>query len=112
MSHLNDHRSTTSLVERYINTPYDDIKTLLDNLPQLLELLTFFKGYSVIDARLEIHQAIASDVWTIVHNMHKFPSVETVDESREEIMGEVTHQDDTTLIITFNEPVSGYAYIN
>jgi hypothetical protein len=112
VGHLNDHRSTISLVERYIGTPYDDIKQLLDNLPQLLELLAFFKSYSIVDAKLEYDQSQASDTWVIHHNFGKYPSVETVDNNKNEMEGEVVHTDNNTLTIYFNEPVSGFAYIN
>lgn len=112
MGNLNDHRSTVSLVERYIGTPYDKINQLLANLPDLLALLEFFKSYSVIDAKLVYDQAQASDTWVVHHNFGKFPSVETVDSSKNEMEGEVVHTDNNTLTIYFNEPVSGFAYIN
>jgi hypothetical protein len=112
MSHLNDHRSTVSLVERYIGTPYDKINELLDALPQLLELLSFFKSYSVVDAKLVYDQAQASDTWVIHHNFGKYPSVETVDSDKNEMEGEVVHTDENTLTIYFNKPVSGWAYVN
>ena len=112
MSHLNDHRSTVSLVERYIGTPYDKINKLLENLPDLLALLEFFKGYSVVDAKLVFDQTSASDTWVVNHNFGKFPSVETVDLNKNEMEGEVVHTDNNTLTIYFNSPVSGHAYIN
>jgi len=112
MSHLNDHRSTTSLVERYIGTPYDRLMQIVDVLPQLLELLEFFKSYSVVDAKLVYEQALASDTWVVNHNFGKYPSVETVDSVKNEMEGEVVHTDNNTLTIYFNEPVSGWAYVN
>jgi hypothetical protein len=113
MGYLNDHRSTVSLVERYIGTEYDKIQEIADNLPALLELLAFFKSHTgVTDERLIFAQSVAGTVWSIQHNMQKHPSVQTVDEDLEEIEGEVTYIDDMFLKIVFNQPVSGFAYLN
>jgi hypothetical protein len=113
MGYLNDHRSTTSLVERYIGTEYDKIQEIADNMPALLELLAFFKTHTgVTDERLTFTQTNASTIWTIQHNMQKYPSIRTVDSNLEEIEGEVTHIDNMLLKIVFNQPVSGFAYLN
>jgi hypothetical protein len=113
MSHLNDHRSTVSLVERYIGTPYDKIKELLDNLPQLLELLAYYKNEgSVNDATFTYAQTTPSNIWVVTHNLQKFPSVETVDLNLTEMEGEVVHISEDVLEIRFNNPVSGFAYVN
>jgi len=113
MSHLNDHRSTVSLVERYVGTAYDKLMELLKFLPELLELLEYFRNYTgVVDARLTFSQSTPASVWIIPHNLLKFPSIETVDSSLTEMEGEVVHIDNNNLTITFNKPVSGFAYIN
>jgi len=112
MSHLNDHRSTVSLVERYIGTPYDQIKSLVDNLPQLLALLEIYQNASVVDANFTYTQASSTATWVVTHNLNKFPSVETVDSNLEEIEGEVVHISNDQLEIRFNSPVSGFAYVN
>lgn len=113
MGHLNDHRSTTSLVERYIGTPYDRLMIIVDHLTELLKLLDYYENQgSVNDARYTHTQATVSAVWVVPHNLEKFPSIETVDSSLEEIEGEVTHVDNDNLYITFNQPVSGFAYVN
>jgi len=113
MGHLNDHRSTTSLVERYIGTPYDRLMVIVDNITSLLKLLEYYENQgSVNDARYTHSQTTASTIWTVTHNLAKFPSIETVDSSLEEIAGEVTHVDNDNLTITFNQPVSGFAYVN
>jgi len=113
MGMLNDHRSSTSLVERYIGTEYDKIQELADNMPALLELLAFFKAHTgVTDERLTFTQSTVSTIWVIQHNMNKFPSIRTVDSQQEEIEGEITHIDNMLLKIVFNQPVSGFAYLN
>jgi hypothetical protein len=45
---------------------------IVDVLPQLLELLEFFKSYSVVDAKLVYEQALASDTWVVNHNFGEF----------------------------------------
>ena len=113
MGQINDHLSTVSHIERYIGTPYDKTQALLDNLPQLLELLAYFRNNGTLnDARFHYAQALPSAVWSIYHGLQKFPSVETVDSNLEEMEGEVTHVDADNITITFNQPVSGFAYIN
>jgi hypothetical protein len=115
MGRINSNRSTISLLERYLGTPYDNIQELITNLPAMLELLEYFRTHTVvgaIDNRMTFTQVVASTEWVIQHNMGKYPSVETVDGSKEEITGEVIHTDDMNLTIRFNQPVSGFAYIN
>lgn len=58
-------------------------------------------------------QAIASDVWTIEHDLGKRPSIEVVDINDNSIMGfEYTYIDDNNIVINFNVAISGKAYLN
>ena len=54
----------------------------------------------------------SSTVWNIPHNLGLYPSVITVDSSREEIFGKVEYTDSNNIKITFSEAVSGKAFIN
>jgi len=51
-------------------------------------------------------------VWTVVHNLGKFPSVSIVDSTEEEVIGEVEHVNSNSLKIKFSAAFSGKAYIN
>ena len=60
-------------------------------------------------------QAEAVDVWTIKHDMNKYPSVTIIgdfDNGRESVLGDIEYVDDNTLTIHFDEPVKGTAYLN
>lgn len=57
-------------------------------------------------------QETPADVWTIAHNLGRFPSVTTVDAVGREIVGAVDYVSENELTITFSAPVSGSAYLN
>ncbi len=59
-------------------------------------------------------QSVASDVWTIVHNLGFPPGgVQIVDSAGQEVQGEVEYPiPNTTVLIRFNGPVSGIAYLS
>jgi len=58
------------------------------------------------------NQNTASNVWTIEHNLGKFPSVVAFDSSDNSIIGEVDYQNNNSLTITFTAPLTGTAYLN
>ena len=51
-------------------------------------------------------------VWTLVHDLSFMPNVTTTDENGQEILGTVVYANDTTIIVTFSQPVSGWAYLS
>jgi hypothetical protein len=51
-------------------------------------------------------------VWTLVHDLPFNPNVTTTDENGQEILGTVVYANDTTIIVTFSQPVSGWAYLS
>ena len=62
-------------------------------------------------ASLEFTQtfAIATDTWTIVHDLNGHPEVTTVDLNGAEIIGDVEYPDNMTVIVWFAMPVAGVA---
>lgn len=54
----------------------------------------------------------AKDVWMIVHNLHKRPSVSVVDSGDNIVYGEVEYVSDDELTITFSAAFSGKVYLN
>lgn len=54
----------------------------------------------------------AKDVWMIVHNLHKRPSVSVVDSGDNIVYGDVEYVSDDELTITFSAAFSGKAYLN
>jgi len=57
-------------------------------------------------------QQVASSTWVVNHNLSKFASVGIVDTAGDEVEGEVRHNSDNQVTITFSSPISGKAYIN
>lgn len=57
-------------------------------------------------------QSVASDEWTINHNLNKYPSVSVIDSANNEVIGEVTHIDKNNLKIKFAGGFSGKATLN
>lgn len=57
-------------------------------------------------------QASASDLWTIVHNLGKYPSVTVVDSANDECEGSVNHISPNQLVISFSAAFSGRAFLN
>jgi len=51
-------------------------------------------------------------LWTLAHNMGKFPSVTVLNTSGDEVEAFVNHVDDNNLSITFNTATSGTATLN
>ena len=64
------------------------------------------------DAEYTHDQALASNNWSITHNLCKFPSVAVVDSANTVVVGEVTYIDKNSLMIEFNGSFTGKAYLN
>lgn len=57
-------------------------------------------------------QIMASNHWTINHNIGRYPSVMIVDTAGSVVVGDVKYISDTELEITFKSAFSGKAYLN
>ena len=57
-------------------------------------------------------QGVASAVWTIQHNLNKYPSVTVVDSSENEIVAEVEYIDKNNVKVTMIGASKGRAYLN
>lgn len=77
----------------------------------LIYLLEFGTSPSV-DKNYVHNQPVASAVWTVNHNLEKFPSVSVVDSGNTAVNGLVEYINLNSLTITFSAPFSGKAYIN
>jgi len=70
-------------------------------------------GQNIASDKNYVHnQGTASMVWTVNHNLAKYPSVTVVDSAKNEWTGAVQHIDTNTLTISFTNAFSGQAYIN
>lgn len=57
-------------------------------------------------------QSAANASWTITHNLNFFPNVTVLDSAGSVVEGEITYSDNTTLTVTFSNPISGKAYLS
>lgn len=57
-------------------------------------------------------QGMPSVVWTIAHNLGKYPTVAAVDTAGSVVVGQIDYVDLNNLTITFNAAFSGEAYLN
>lgn len=72
---------------------------------QINEIRTLAVGY--------VHeQGVASAVWTVQHNLNKYPSVTVVDSAENEIIAEVEYLDKNSVQITMTGASKGRAYLN
>lgn len=82
-----------------------DVQSVVDELAQQVQVLQQRDHYTH-------SQPSVATQWTIHHNMGKHPTVQTFNASLVEIDGVVTHINNNTLIVDFNFPISGVAYLN
>jgi hypothetical protein len=65
-----------------------------------------------LDANFVYTQASPSAVWTINHNLNKYPSVTIVDSADNMVFGEVFYNSLNQVTLTFAGAFSGKAFIN
>ena len=64
-------------------------------------------------AQFYVHtQMVASNVWTVNHNLGYRPAVTVYDTAPDQVFGEITHIDPNSLTITFSDAISGTAYMS
>jgi len=57
-------------------------------------------------------QAIASDTWTINHNMIFVPNVTVIDSGGTVVEGSYNYPNNNTVVLSFSSPFSGKAYLS
>lgn len=68
--------------------------------------------YYLLDMTYIHNQGVASDVWTVAHNLGKYPSVTVVDSAGTVVIGDVAYLDSDNIEISFCGAFSGTAYLN
>lgn len=71
-----------------------------------------FNGWKNLSDTYVHDQAVAASVWTINHNLGKYPSITVVDTGGTVVSGVVTYIDNNTIELTFNAAFKGTAYLN
>lgn len=64
------------------------------------------------DLNFVFDQGVASDFWTVPHNLGKFPSATVMDSAGTFVEGEVIHIDNNVLTIGFSSAFSGSVFLN
>lgn len=64
------------------------------------------------DANYVHNQNSASELWTVNHNLGKYPSVSVVDSAGDECEGEVKYVSINQVLLKFSAAFSGRAFIN
>lgn len=106
-AYVNTYTSATTTKKGIIRIATDEeaIAGDLDNIaitPSTLKLVTNY-----------VHeQAIASDTWTINHNLNKYPSVTLTYTSGEVFIANTEYTSLNQIIIRLDAATSGYAYLN
>lgn len=109
----------SSEIAGVINTalqPGDNISTLVNNgdgsSPYVTETMLTTVISENKDKNYYHDQAIPSDVWNIIHNLGKKPSVSVLDTAGTEVEGEVRHISINEVKIMFSAAFSGNATLN
>lgn len=80
-----------------------------------LTSLNAFNGYALSAASVlgkYVHtQDLASDEWVIQHNLGHIPCVTLLDDNNIEMVGTIEHQTYNKCVVTFNNAVTGTAYL-
>lgn len=67
---------------------------------------------NVGNTRRYLHdQQVASDEWTINHSLGGYPSVTIVDSAKTVVIGTVTYNSTSQVVVNFSSAFSGYAYL-
>lgn len=75
--------------------------------------VTTSQGIATVTSTTYIHeQGVASDTWTIEHNLKKYPSVTLVDTAGTQFQGRVEYIDENNCIVYMNGATKGKAFIN
>lgn len=75
------------------------------------EAVNLYAGSAVADKNF-IYSFTNESALVVEHNLSKKPAVTVVDSSGEEVIGQVTHMDNSTVLITFTAPFTGKVILN
>jgi len=81
-------------------------------LADAIYALAAYPGGGTGDANYVFNQLSPAEIWTVAHNLGKWPAVTIVDDNDELIYADVEFVDNDSLTITFSTAVAGRAFIN
>ena len=83
-----------------------DIVTVVEQPPIVINEVAF------PSVAFNHQQGIASNTWTIRHNLNFYPNVTVVDSAGTIVEGEITYTNRNSLVLTFQSAFSGNAYLS
>lgn len=99
-------------VKMKINTyPTDYINSIAEGSGNL-EVIRTGKEVIINNFTFIHEQGVASDVWTINHNLNKYPTVVTVDSAGTQFYALVHYDDMNNCTVYMNGKCKGKAYLN
>jgi len=102
----NNGQQIYEIISHKVNTINDSGNTI--NYPSTSALVEYVAKYNYY----RFTQTIASTTWNINHNLNKYPSVVTRNNTGKIMVGEIQYIDENNVIVNFNSPNSGVAEIN
>lgn len=69
-------------------------------------------GLEWVNRTYEYNQTVSTNVWTIQHDLHAFPSVTVIDSVGNICIGHINYIDNRNLEITFKSAFKGKAFLN
>lgn len=94
---------TGLVIEAIVTNGTETVLRFEDLTPE--QLAAFDKFY--------VHNQISSSaLWTINHNLKKYPSVSVVDSAGTQFIGDVTYLNENAVEVRFSAEFSGKAYLN
>jgi len=97
-----------------INTTFNEQPVNIEGIITNTDInITVEQMASIYVDKHYIHNQIkSSNVWTIQHNLDKYPSVIIADSSNNVVMGDIAFIDKNSIIVSFMAEFSGKAYLN
>jgi len=82
------------------------------DLNKYYDFATFTRSSDVGDKTFIFVQGVPALVWTVQHNLRKFPSVSVVDTANTGVISQIDYIDNNNLTITNTAQFAGKAYLN
>ena len=75
------------------------------------QVVVRFPGIPQNSRRHVYTQGAPSNTWTINHTLGGYPSVMIVDSAKTVVIGEITYNSTSQIVVNFSSSFSGYAYL-
>lgn len=73
--------------------------------------LTASSSQTVLARRHVHNQSVVSNQWTINHALGGYPSVMVVDTAKTVVVGDITYNSESQIVVNFSVAFAGYAYL-